>query len=85
MCLLFGVIGLHFFYLGKYKEGFRRFGLFWIVNIYCIYKSIVEAYRLIRMSDYEFYIYSSVERVKGTESYVGLHTHINKITSQKRS
>lgn len=76
---MLGAIGGHFFYLGKPGEGFRRIGFFFICNLYCFYRSWKETYQFIKMTDYEFGVYSGLKKIEGTGTRQGLHEYLNKI------
>jgi TM2 domain-containing membrane protein YozV len=79
LCLFLGTIGLHFFYLGKYKLAFKRLGIFFLFWPYAFISALREAYKIAKMTDYEFNNTYFVEKVKGSGSRMGLHEHINNL------
>jgi hypothetical protein len=70
-----GAIGGHFFYLGKWSEGFRRIGFFFICNLYCFYRAFKEVYLFSKMSKGEFHVYC-VGTVKDTGSKYDLESYV---------
>jgi hypothetical protein len=83
ICLFLGVIGIHFIYLGRYKEARIRFFWFLLCNPVAFYKTFKDGKNILRMNEYQFYTKYCQETVKETGTYKGLHTHLSKLEQKK--
>ena len=79
ICFLAGPVGIHLIYLGEYHRAKKRFLWFFFCNPVAFYNTLLDLGRLGFMSQYEFNSKYCIEKVKGSETYSGLHVTINKI------